>query len=50
MKELQKLEASLMSMNFDSVSVTILVNGIMFPTWRDTYLEDKIKDIKENSV
>jgi len=48
MKELQELEASLMPNNFDSVNVTILVKGKMFPTWRDTYLEHKIKEIKEN--
>lgn len=48
MKELQELEASLMPNNFDSVNVTILIKGKMFPTWRDTYLEHKIKEIKEN--
>ncbi|MBY8989276.1 MAG: Lrp/AsnC family transcriptional regulator [Candidatus Lokiarchaeota archaeon] len=48
MKELQNLEASLMSMNFESVNVTVLVNGLMFPSWRDTYLEEKVREIKED--
>lgn len=46
MKEHQEIESSLMSQDFDSVKVTILINGKMFPTWRDTYLEDKVRDIK----
>jgi len=46
MKEHQEIESSLMSQDFDSVKVTILINGRMFPTWRDTYLEDKVRDIK----
>ena len=47
MKELQTLEASLMAMAFDSVNITILVKGLMFPTWRDKYLEDKLREIKD---
>jgi DNA-binding Lrp family transcriptional regulator len=50
MKELQEIESSLISQNFDSVKVTILINGLMFPTWRDTYLEDKIQEIKNQSA
>ena len=50
MKELQEVEASLISKNFDSVNVTILVNGRMFPSWRDTYLEEKIKKIEGEST
>ncbi|MBY8982246.1 MAG: winged helix-turn-helix transcriptional regulator [Candidatus Lokiarchaeota archaeon] len=50
MKELQELEASLISKNFNSVNATVLVKGKMYPTWRDTYLEEKIKKIKENKV
>ncbi len=46
MKEHQEIESSLMSQDFDSVKITILVVGKMFPTWRDTYLEDKVRNIK----
>lgn len=46
MKELQEIETSLLSQNFASVKVTILINGKMFPIWRDTYLEDKVREIK----
>jgi len=45
MKELQKIEMDLMEADFDSVNVTVLVEGKMFPTWVDQYLEDKIKEI-----
>jgi len=48
MKDLQRLEVSLMSMNVNSVNVTILVNGLMFPTWRDKYLEEKVREIKDD--
>ena len=48
MKELQDLEASLISKKFNSVNATILIKGKMYPSWRDTYLEEKIKDIKAN--
>lgn len=46
MKELQELEASLISKKFNSVNATVLVKGKMYPSWRDAYLEEKIKDIK----
>lgn len=49
MKELQEIESFLLSRNFKSVNVTILVEGKMFSTWRDTYLEDKIKELKNKS-
>jgi len=49
MKELQDLETSLSSENYDTVDLTVLIAGKMFPTWIDTYLEDKIKDIKSKS-
>ncbi|KKK44585.1 MAG: DNA-binding transcriptional regulator AsnC [Candidatus Lokiarchaeum sp. GC14_75] len=48
MKELQNLEASLISKKFNSVNATVLFKGKMYPSWRDTYLEEKIKDIKAN--
>ncbi|MHA2123630.1 MAG: winged helix-turn-helix transcriptional regulator, partial [Promethearchaeota archaeon] len=47
MKELQNIEAKLLSMNLDSVNVTVLINGMMFPTWREAYLEEKVKSIKK---
>lgn len=47
MKELQEIEAKLLSENFESVNVTILVEGKNFPTWRDTFLDDKIKELKK---
>ena len=46
MKELQEIESFLNSQDFSSVRVTILINGKMFPVWRDTYLEDKVREIK----
>lgn len=49
MKELQELEASLLSENFESINVTVLYNGEIFPTWRDKYLEEKIKEFSDNS-
>jgi hypothetical protein len=50
MKELQELEASLRSEKVDSISVNVGIEGILFQTWRDTYLEDKIKELKEEKV
>jgi len=45
MKELQKIENDLMEADFESIIVTVLVEGKIFPTWMDQYLEDKIKEI-----
>ena len=45
MKELQDIESSLVSENYDSVEVTILIEGKNFPTWRETYLKEKIQEI-----
>ena len=50
MKELQELEASLRSEKVDSISVNIGIKGILFPTWRDKYLENKIKELKEDKM
>jgi len=47
MKEIQQIEAKLLSENFESVNVTILVEGKNFPTWRDTFLNEKIKELKK---
>jgi len=45
MKELQNIESSLVSENYDSVEISILIEGKDFPTWRETYLKEKIKEI-----
>jgi DNA-binding Lrp family transcriptional regulator len=46
MKELQDIQTSLISDNFESISINIGIGGKIFPTWRDKYLEDKIKEIR----
>jgi len=46
MKELQDIQTSLISDDFESVSINIGIEGKIFPTWRNKYLEDKIKEIK----
>jgi DNA-binding Lrp family transcriptional regulator len=48
MKELQELQDSLLSENYEKVDLTVLIEGKMFPTWIDTFLEDKVKEIKSN--
>jgi DNA-binding Lrp family transcriptional regulator len=45
MKELQRIESDLMEADFESVNVTVLVEGKIFPTWIDQYLENKVKEI-----
>ena len=49
MKELQDIQASLFLMEFESVDVHILVEGKMYPTWMDTYLDTKIKELTKDS-
>lgn len=46
MKELQNIQTSLISDDFESVSINIGIGGKIFPTWREKYLEDKIKEIR----
>ncbi len=48
MKELQDIESSLLSENFDSVEVTVLIEGNNFPTWRETHLKEKIQEINHS--
>ncbi|MBY9012366.1 MAG: Lrp/AsnC family transcriptional regulator [Candidatus Lokiarchaeota archaeon] len=49
MKELQNIETSFISdIRYESVEVTVLIEGKMYSTWIDKQLEDKIKDIKQN--
>ncbi|KKK44584.1 MAG: DNA-binding transcriptional regulator AsnC [Candidatus Lokiarchaeum sp. GC14_75] len=49
MKELQEIETKLMSKSFESVKVTVLLEGKNFTSWVDQYLEDKINKIKAES-
>ena len=49
MKELQELQESFLSENYEKVDLTILIEGKMFPTWIDTFLKDKVKEIKFKS-
>ena len=49
MKELQNIESSFLSENYDSIDVTVLLEGKMFPIWLDLYLEDKINEMKSQS-
>lgn len=48
MKELQDVQSSLISDEFESISLNIGIDGKIFPTWQEKYLEDKIKEIKGN--
>ena len=49
MKELQELQTLLLSENFEKVDLTVLIEGKMFPTWIDTFLENKVNEIKSKS-
>jgi DNA-binding Lrp family transcriptional regulator len=48
MKELQELQDLLLSENYE-VDLTVLIKGKVFPTWIDTFLEEKVKEIKLKS-
>ncbi len=48
MKELQELQDQFLSEKYEKVDLTVLVEGKMFPTWIDTFLEEKVKEIKLN--
>ncbi|MFX1385776.1 MAG: AsnC family transcriptional regulator [Promethearchaeota archaeon] len=49
MKELQELQDLLLSENYEKVDLTVLIEGKMFPTWIDTFLEEKVNEIKSKS-
>ena len=49
MKELQEIETNLMEKDFESVSVTVLVEGKIYSTWIEKYLKDKVNEIKASS-
>jgi len=46
MKELQDIHSSLISDEFEMISLNVGIEGKIFPTWREKYLEDKIKEIR----
>ena len=46
MKELQELQDLFLSENYEKIDLIILITGKMFPTWIDTFLEDKVREIK----
>ncbi|MCP4762372.1 MAG: winged helix-turn-helix transcriptional regulator [archaeon] len=47
MRVLNELE-DILSEEFDSVNLLIIYNGEYYNSWRDTYLETKIQELKEN--
>ena len=46
MKELQELQASLLSENYEKIDLTVLIGGKIFPIWIDKFLEEKVSQIK----
>jgi DNA-binding Lrp family transcriptional regulator len=49
MKQLQDIQTLLLSENYKKADLNILIGGKMFPTWIDTFLEEKVKEIKTKS-
>ena len=49
MRDIQDIKESLFLMEFESVDVHILIEGKMYPTWLDTYLNNKIKELTNSS-
>jgi DNA-binding Lrp family transcriptional regulator len=49
MKEIQDIQTSLYLMDFKSIDVHVLVEGKMYTTWIDTYLDNKIKELTNSS-
>ena len=49
MKEIQDIQNSLLLMGFESINVHVLVEGRMYPTWIDTYLDNKINTLMIDS-
>jgi DNA-binding Lrp family transcriptional regulator len=49
MKELQNIESYLRTKEFKSVNVSVLIEGRNYPTWCDSFLEAKVKEIKEKN-
>ncbi|MHA1946120.1 MAG: hypothetical protein ACXADW_12065 [Candidatus Hodarchaeales archaeon] len=46
MKELQDIESYLLEIDLESADVTLLVDGMLYSTWIDEYLDEKIMEIK----
>jgi DNA-binding Lrp family transcriptional regulator len=49
MKDIQDIQGYLLLMEFESINVHIFVEGRMYSTWIDTYLDNKIKDLTIDS-
>ena len=47
MKELQEIQTFLLSERYERINITVLIEGKIFPTWIDAFLDDKIKEIKK---
>ncbi|MCP4764442.1 MAG: winged helix-turn-helix transcriptional regulator [archaeon] len=48
-KEIQDIQNSLSLLEFESMDVHALLEGEMYPTWLDTYLENKVKELTKSS-
>ncbi len=46
MKELQEIQDQFLSEDYEKVDLTVIIKGKMFPTWIDTFLEEKVREIK----
>ena len=49
MKEIQEFRDLLLSENYEKVDLTILIERKMFPTWINTFLEERVNEIKLKS-
>ena len=49
MKELQEIQTFLLSERYEKVDITVLIEGKLFPTWIDTFLDDKIDSLKKET-
>jgi len=49
MREITEIKDYLFLMEFESVDVHILIEGRMYPTWIDTYLDKKVRELTNGS-
>jgi len=49
MREITDIKESLFLMDFESVDVHILIEGKIYSTWVDTYLDNKVKELTNGS-
>ena len=49
MKELQEIQVFLLSERYEKVDITVLIEGKLFPTWIDTFLDDKVNQLKKET-